>query len=77
MNTEQKETRRATLGAWRQWRGRITLAALAVLGLTPWAQAAIQPLPDLPAFCPPLSAFATPTLFDVWFGTTPLRFPYG
>lgn len=57
------------------WRRTVTLAGLAVLGVTPWAQAQ-QPLPDFPAFCPPLTAFATPTLFDVWFGTAPIRFPF-
>jgi len=51
------------------------MAGLLVLGITPWAQAQ-QPQPDFPAYCPPLTAFATPTLFDVMFGTTPIRFPY-
>lgn len=59
----------------RSWHRIMTLAGLAVLGLTPWASAQ-QATPDLPAYCPPLTAFASPTLFDVFFGTTPIRFPY-
>jgi len=58
------------------WRQRLTLAGLAVLGLTSWAEAS-QAVPNYPAVCPPLTAFATPTLFDVWWGTAPIRFPYG
>lgn len=57
------------------WSRICTTAGLMVLGVTPWAQAQIQQ-PDLPTICPPLTAFATPTLFDVFFGTTPIRFPY-
>ena len=57
------------------WRNVVTVAGLIVLGITPWAQAQ-QPPPDMPAYCPPLTAFATPTLFDVFWGTTPIRFPY-
>jgi hypothetical protein len=68
---EQAPTQRAQ---W-SWSRIVTLAGLAVLGLTPWA-AAQQPPPNMPAFCPPLTAFATPTMFDVLFGTTPIRFPY-
>lgn len=60
-----------------RWRRIATLAGLAVLGITPWAQAQLAPLDPPPAvFCPPLTAIATPTLFDVWFGTTPIRFPF-
>lgn len=61
-------------GRW-SWSRIVTLASLAVLGLTPWASAQ-QATPDLPAYCPPLTAFASPTLFDVFFGTTPIRYPY-
>jgi hypothetical protein len=59
-----------------RWGRIITLAGLVVLGVAPWAQAQ-QPLPNLPAYCPPLTAFAHPTLFDVFNGTVPFRFPYG
>lgn len=58
------------------WRQRLTLAGMTVLGLTTWAEAS-QALPNYPAVCPPLTAFATPTMFDVWWGTAPIRFPYG
>ncbi len=71
-NTHKKDDARGQ--RWSSQRVS-TLGALAVLGLTPWAQAQ-QPLPDFPAICPPLTAFATPTLFDVWFGTAPIRFPF-
>ncbi len=57
------------------WRNIVTMAGLIVLGITPWAQAQQSP-PDMPAYCPPLTAFATPTLFDVFWGTTTIRFPY-
>lgn len=57
------------------WRRIVTIAGLVVLGITPWAQAQ-QPPPDLPAFCPPLTSIATPTLFDMLFGTLPIRFPF-
>ena len=59
----------------RSWRNIITMAGLIVLGVTPWASAQL-PTPDLPAYCPPLTAFAHPTMFDVFWGTTPIRFPY-
>ncbi len=57
------------------WRNIVTMAGLIVLGITPWAQAQQSP-PDLPAYCPPLTAFTTPSLFDVFWGTTTIRFPY-
>ena len=60
---------------WAYWRNVITLAALVVLGITPWALAQ-QPPPVQPALCPPLTSIATPTLFDVLFGTMPIRFPF-
>ena len=53
----------------------MTFAGLVVLGITPWAQAQLPP-PNLPAVCPPLTAFASPSLFDFFWGTTPTRFPY-
>lgn len=59
----------------RFWSRVLTMAGLAVLGLTPWANAAL-PQPDLPAICPPLTAFAHPTFFDFLWGTTPIKFPY-
>lgn len=60
-----------------RWSRIATLAGLAVLGITPWAQAQLAPLDPPPAvICPPLTAIATPTLFDVFFGTTPIRFPF-
>ncbi|MBK8269833.1 MAG: hypothetical protein IPK83_16690 [Planctomycetes bacterium] len=56
--------------------GRIfTLAGLVVLGITPFAHAQLDP-PNYPALCPPLTALANPTLFDLFWGTTPIRFPY-
>lgn len=58
-----------------RWRRIVTLAGLVVLGVTPWAHAQLPP-PDLAAVCPPLTAFATPSLFDFFWGTTPIRFPY-
>ena len=57
------------------WSRVFTLAGLIVLGVTPWAQAQLPP-PNFPAYCPPLTAFANPTLFDMFWGTTPIRFPY-
>ena len=59
----------------RSWRGIVTMAGLIVLGLTPWAKGQLA-TPDLPAYCPPLTAFANPTFFDLFWGTTPIRFPY-
>ena len=59
----------------RNWRDIIFMAGLIVLGITPWAQAQLPP-PAYPAFCPPLTAFASPTAFDLFWGTTPIRFPY-
>lgn len=59
----------------RFWSRVLTMAGLTILGITPWANAAL-PQPDLPAVCPPLTAFAHPTLFDVFWGTTPIKFPY-
>ena len=58
-----------------RWSRILTMAGLVVLGVAPWAQAQL-PQPNLPAFCPPLTAFANPTMFDVFWGTTPIRFPY-
>ncbi len=58
-----------------RWRRILTLAGLIVLGLTPWAHAQLPP-PNQPAFCPPLTSIATQSLFDVLWGTTPIRFPY-
>ncbi len=61
----------------RRWREIVTLAALVLLGITPWAQAQLQPpQPPPPVVCPPLTAIATPTFFDVLFGTMPFRFPF-
>ncbi len=57
------------------WGRIVTIAGLLVLGITPWANAQLPP-PNLPAFCPPLNAFAGPTMFDLFWGTSPLRFPY-
>jgi hypothetical protein len=59
----------------QSWRNTIFMAALVVLGIAPWAKAQL-PTPDLPALCPPLTAFAHPTLFDIFWGTTPIRWPY-
>jgi hypothetical protein len=58
-----------------QWRNTLLMAVLVVLGVTPWAKAQL-PLPDLPAICPPITAFAVPSLFDLYWGTTPIKFPY-
>lgn len=57
------------------WSRIVTFAGLIILGITPWAQAQL-PQPNLPAVCPPLTAFASPSLFDFFWGTTPIRFPY-
>jgi len=57
------------------WSRTLTLAGLIVLGVAPWAQAQLPP-PNQPAFCPPLTSLATPTLFNVLTGTTPFRFPF-
>ena len=57
------------------WRHIITLAGLVVLGITPWVSAQ-NPPPNMPAYCPPLTAIANPSLFDLVWGTTPIRFPY-
>ncbi len=57
------------------WRRAIAGAVLFVLGITPWAHAQL-PLPDEPALCPPLTSIATPTLFNLFSGTTPIRFPF-
>lgn len=51
------------------------MAGLFVLGITPWAYAQLD-APNQPAFCPPLTSIATPTLFNALWGTTPIRFPY-
>lgn len=61
----------------RSWRNIVTMASLFVLGITPWAQAQLPPLnPPPPVLCPPLTGIATPTLFNVLFGTSPFRFPF-
>lgn len=51
------------MGLVRNWRKVLTLAAVAVLGLTPWAQA--QPGAPGPQICPFVGDFLTPTLLDV------------
>ncbi|MCK6457794.1 MAG: hypothetical protein L6Q92_14850 [Phycisphaerae bacterium] len=53
----------------------LTYAGLVVLGLTPWASAQL-PQPTLPAVCYPWTAFAKPTLFNVFWGIPPIRFPF-
>jgi hypothetical protein len=75
MEREHQPGRRPSRSAAAKWRNIVTLAGLIVLGITPWAQAQLPP-PAQPAFCPPLTSLATPTLFDVLFGTLPIRFPY-
>lgn len=74
---ESRETKPEAAGSSGKWSwGRIlTLAGLVVLGVAPWAQAQLPP-PNDPALCPPLTAFAGPTLFDTFWGTSPIRFPY-
>jgi hypothetical protein len=57
------------------WSRTLMMAGLIVLGITPWAHAQLAP-PNEPAFCPPLTSLATPTLFNVFTGTTPFRFPF-
>ena len=57
------------------WRYILTVAGLVVLGITPWASAQ-NAQPDFPAFCPPFTDIANPTMFDVFWGTTPIRWPY-
>lgn len=69
--TQENDSKKIRLS----WRNIITMAGLIVLGITPWAQAQLPP-PNQPAFCPPLTSIATPTLFDVFWGTTPIRFPF-
>lgn len=64
-----------THGSKWSWSRIVTFAGLIILGITPWAQAQLPP-PNLPAVCPPLTAFASPSLFDFFWGTTPIRFPY-
>ena len=66
MKRQHEQPRPAPQAEGRSWGRIITLAGLIVLGVAPWAQAQ-QPLPNLPAYCPPLTAFAHPTLFDVCF----------
>lgn len=66
------ETQSPTPGLWRR---AFTLAGLLVLGVAPFAQAQLDP-PNYPAVCPPLTFLANPTLFDMFWGTTPIRFPY-
>ena len=75
MERKHQQQRRPMRSAIAYWRNIVTLAGLIVLGITPWAQAQLPP-PDQPAFCPPLTSLATPTFFDVLFGTTPIRFPF-
>lgn len=53
----------------------LTLAGLVVLGVTPWASAQL-PQPSLPAFCYPLTAFARPTLFNLFWGVPVFRWPF-
>lgn len=57
------------------WQRAITLAGLLVLGVTPFAHAQFD-APTYPAYCPPLTAFSNATLFDMFWNTTPIRFPY-
>lgn len=57
------------------WSRTLTIACLIVLGITPWAHAQLA-APNEPAFCPPLTSLATPTLFNFFTGTTPFRFPF-
>lgn len=75
MERKHQHRRRVIRSAIARWRNIVTLAALIVLGITPWAQAQLPP-PAQPAFCPPLTSLATPTLIDVLFGLTPIRFPF-
>ncbi|HWL94775.1 MAG TPA: hypothetical protein VNT79_14740 [Phycisphaerae bacterium] len=57
------------------WRRTLTFAGLLVLGVTPWAQAQLSE-PNEPAYCSPLTSIANPTLFDMFWGTTPIRWPF-
>lgn len=57
------------------WTRAVMFAGMIVLGLTPWAHAQLS-APNQPAFCPPLTSIANPTLFNLFWGTTPIRFPY-
>jgi len=57
------------------WSRIVTAAGLIVLGITPWAQAQLA-APNQPAYCPPLTSIATPSMFDLFWGTTPIRFPF-
>ncbi len=57
------------------WTRAITFAGLIVLGVTPFAHAQLAP-PNLPALCPPLTSIATPSFFNLFWGTSPIRFPY-
>ena len=75
MEGKHQHRRRPIRSAIAYWRNIVLLAGLIVLGITPWAQAQLPP-PDQPAYCPPLTSLATPTIFDVLFGTTPIRFPF-
>ncbi len=53
----------------------VTVAGLVVLGLTPWVMAQLEQ-PSRPAVCYPLTAFARPTLFNVFWGLPVFRFPF-
>ncbi len=75
MDCKQNPTDLPASPPGRSWRNIVTMAGLVVLGVTPWAQAQMDP-PNMPAICPPLTAFATPSMFDVFWGTTPIRFPF-
>lgn len=66
------ETAPLPLGFWSR---AVMFAGMIVLGVTPWAQAQLS-APNQPAFCPPLTSIANPTLFNLFWGTTPIRFPY-
>jgi hypothetical protein len=72
---DQRKDRETGTGLGVRLARILTFAGLVVLGVAPWAKAQL-PQPDFPAYCPPLTAFANPTLFDVFFGTTPIKFPY-
>ncbi len=76
MDTMNESASNAAPPRW-SWQRIATAASLIVLGITPWAQAQLPPLSSPPpVLCPPLTAIATPTLFDVLFGTSPIRFPF-
>lgn len=74
MNTKQPNHLAPDRPRW-SWSRISTIAGLFLLGVAPWASAQL-PTPNLPALCPPLTAFAGPTMFDLFWGTTPIRFPY-